>query len=229
MEPTAGFTNCNLPAKAKMPEIISLKNSRQNQSVQRAANLLAQGEIIIAPTDTLYGMFACAQNHDAVEKIFTLKKRRPDHALPLIAASQEQVGQYVLFSKAEHLIAAAFWPGPLTIVLQARKTHGLVSACVEQGFIAVRVPANTFNREIAAATDNLLTATSTNFSGEKPASCVAEIQPLIKNKVAAVFDAGASINQTASTIIKIENNRLKLLRAGPVSPEQIYQSTGISQ
>ena len=153
-----------------MHKLIVLNNSPNEKNVQLASRLIMSGKLLIAPTDTWYGIFADATNAEAVNKIIALKKRRPEHALPLIATSLEQVQRFALLTEAEEKLAKSFWPGPLTIVLKIRQNSSLCAACIERGCLAVRVPDNRFNRAIAAASGSMLTATSTNFSGEEPAA-----------------------------------------------------------
>lgn len=211
-----------------MGRLIYLSDPPDADTIHIAADLISAGNIIISPTDTLFGIIADATNPQAVDQIFMLKKRRPEQTLPLIAAGLEQVEQYALFSEAEHKLAEAFWPGPLTLLLKSRKNCSVSKKCVENETIAVRVPACPFNRQVAEASRKILTATSTNFSGEQPAAHTDEIHTAIRNRVAAIFDGGPSSERQPSTIVKITAGRIHFLREGPVSRRQIKEATGLA-
>ncbi|MCA9733631.1 threonylcarbamoyl-AMP synthase [candidate division KSB1 bacterium] len=208
-----------------MAQVIDLKNPN---AIPIAVDKLKSGKVIVGPTDTIYGMFADASNEDAVAQLITMKKRQPDHALPLIASDLEQVERYCEISEIERKIAAAFWPGPLTLVLHRRAAAKISRACVENNTIAVRVPASEFNREIARALGRLITATSTNISGEPPADSVASVSSAIQNAVSCIFDAGPSVESKPTTIIRIVDNQIRVLRQGPVSQEEILVKTGLN-
>ncbi|KAA3619704.1 MAG: threonylcarbamoyl-AMP synthase [Calditrichaeota bacterium] len=209
-----------------MPQIIDISSELSASSITLAAKILQAGEVIIGPTDTLYGIIANANDDAAIHKIFAMKKRRPDHALPLIAASLKQVRQFAVMSKLEQQIAEHFWPGPLTLILEVRKGIQFNKSCKEKGTIAVRVPANEFNKKLAAASNGLITATSTNISGEQPADHINNIDPDIAKAVVAIFDAGPSKSKQPSTIIRVKNGKIDLIRQGPVAVEDIKKCIG---
>lgn len=208
-----------------MAQIINIQNKK---AVQIAAETIKSGDVIIGPTDTLYGMLADASNEKAVEKLVGIKKRHPEHALPLIGADLNQVVQYAEVSELARDIANAFWPGPLTIILPLRRKMMLSSACIENNTIAVRVPANDFNRAVARLTGSLITATSTNFSGERPAGSVKSISPGIKQAVNFIFDDGPSVNTIPSTILRLKDSELSILRQGPITEAAIRARIGLN-
>src|SRR6185295_8601369 len=141
----------------------------QRDAIQEAATWIRNGGVVAIPTDTLYGLACDPFSADAVARVFAVKGRAAERALPLIAADAAQVAAHLgrLSATAERL-AGRFWPGPLTLILPA--PHGLArDVSGGLGTVGVRVPDAAVARAICAACDRPVTATSANISGE-PAS-----------------------------------------------------------
>ena len=136
------------------------------QVLERAASVIRSGGVVAVPTDTLYALAVDPLNADAVARLFALKGRQRERALPLMAADVTQVEGAL--GRLPHLagrLAAAFWPGPLTLLVPAAEglAEGVTGGSTRVG---VRVPADEVARELCRACRRLLTATSANRSGE---------------------------------------------------------------
>src|SRR6188508_3088299 len=115
----------------------------------RAIAILRSGGVVAYPTDTLYGLAVDPRSTRAVERLFEIKKREPGKAVPLIAASVEQASEAAVFDERARHVAESFWPGALSIVLQAR-TVVRSEILAADGSVAVRVPAHPISQALAA-------------------------------------------------------------------------------
>ena len=187
-----------------------------DEVVERAALILRQGGVVAIPTDTLYALAADATSATAVARVFAIKGRNAERALPVIAADEAQVSGLVgeLGSLGRRL-ARQFWPGPLSLVIRARGTlapavHGGV------GTVAVRVPASPLARALARAAGVPLTATSANASGEHPALTAQDVERSLGSIVDLILDGGPSAGRVPSTLVDVTGAHPLLLRDGAV-------------
>ncbi|MFQ5630423.1 MAG: L-threonylcarbamoyladenylate synthase, partial [bacterium] len=215
--------------KEKMPagKIRSIIHGARSHDIEIAVDCLKKNGILLVPTETLYGLAANALSESAVKRIFDLKFRTTASPLPLIFGSAGQTAEFCQLTGLAKEIAEEFWPGPLTLVLKASpKLPGHIIA--HDGTVAVRVPDHAFCREIALALQAPITATSANISGEKPAQKIQELPASIIDGVDLAFDAGACTSNLPSTIIRISENEIKLLRRGKISLQEINARIGVS-
>ena len=191
-----------------------------------AANLIMNGQLVAIPTETVYGLGANGLDEAAVAKIFEAKGRPQDNPLILHISGPEQIELFChhIPQKAYDL-AEAFWPGPLTIVLPARKvvprrtTGGLDT-------VAVRCPDNAVTREIIRLAGVPIAAPSANISG-KPSTTTAEhVRHDHDGKIAAIVDGGPCRVGVESTIVDLTEERPRLLRPGGITPEQLVEVLG---
>jgi L-threonylcarbamoyladenylate synthase len=187
---------------------------------------LKRGEVIVFPTETLYGLGADALNFSAVENIYQLKGRDPDNPFPVLVADRAMLDSLVatVSSLAEKLMAL-FWPGPLTLVLPARDDipRPLVN---RRGGIGVRLSSQPIATELVRLLGHPLTATSANPSGQPGAHTVLEAKNYFSAKIAIYVDGGALTSPTGSTVAAVENNKLRIIRAGEISREALEVVVG---
>ena len=191
-----------------------------------AAALIRQGQLVAIPTETVYGLGADGLNEEAVARIFAAKGRPQDNPLILHICGPEQMEQFChhIPQKAYDL-AEAFWPGPLTMVLPARKT---VPNRTTGGLdtVAIRCPDTSVTREIIRLSGVPIAAPSANLSG-KPSTTTAEhVLHDHNGKIAAVVDGGPCRVGVESTIVDLTEDRPRLLRPGGVTPEQLIAVLG---
>ena len=191
-----------------------------------AAALIRQGQLVAIPTETVYGLGADGLNEEAVARIFAAKGRPQDNPLILHICGPEQMEQFChhIPQKAYDL-AEAFWPGPLTMVLPARKT---VPKRTTGGLntVAIRCPDTSVTREIIRLSGVPIAAPSANLSG-KPSTTTAEhVLHDHNGKIAAVVDGGPCRVGVESTIVDLTEDRPRLLRPGGVTPEQLIAVLG---
>jgi L-threonylcarbamoyladenylate synthase len=183
----------------------------------RALGALAAGEAVVIPTDTVYGVAARLDRPSALAAIFRAKGRPRDKALPVLADGVEALDGIAVLGETARLLAARFWPGPLTIVVP-RAAGFTVDLGGVDDTLAVRVPACPTALALLESS-GALAVTSANRSGEPPAATVAEARRALGSSVKVFVDAGRRAGD-ASTIVSLVG-RPRILRPGPLSPEAV--------
>lgn len=184
------------------------------QSVGRAVAALREGALIILPTDTVYGVAADPRVPAAVERLFAAKGRDRDKPIPFLADDIHRVEKTgAELGRAGRRLAKRYWPGPLTLVLRTRD--------VFEGF---RVPDHAVSRAVLRAAGSALRVTSANRSGEPPARTAREAVMALGRSVALALDAGSAPLGKASTVVKIEGEKVHVLREGALSSAEIHQA-----
>lgn len=187
---------------------------------------LNRGEVIVFPTETLYGLGADALNFAVVEKVFQLKGRDPNNPFPVLVSDRAMLDSLVteIAPLAEKLMAH-FWPGPLTLVLPARADipRPLVNAT---GGIGVRISSQPSATEIVRTLGRPLTATSANPSGQPGARTVAQARNYFSGRIAIFVDGGELTSLTGSTVAEVTANELKIIRAGEIAKRELEKVTG---
>ncbi|MEQ8395243.1 L-threonylcarbamoyladenylate synthase [Thalassobaculum sp.] len=192
-----------------------------------AARLLRGGALVAFPTETVYGLGADATNEDAVARIFAAKDRPRFN--PLISHVPTSDAAFALgqaTAGAERL-AAAHWPGPLTMVLQRHPgcpIAWLTSAGLET--VALRVPGSAAARSLLAEADRPIAAPSANRSGRVSPTTAAHVAEELDGRAALILDGGPCPVGLESTVIDLSGDRPRLLRPGAVTREQIEALLG---
>jgi len=196
-------------------------------AIAHAADLLRRGELVAFGTETVYGLGADATNADAVARVFAAKGR--PHFNPLIAhyPSAEAAFADVAPSDAARKLAAAFWPGPLTMVLP-RRAECPVALITGAGLdtLAVRVPSHPDARALLAATGRAVAAPSANRSGRVSPTTAAHVLDGLDGRIAAVIDSGACPVGVESTVIDLSGPAPVLLRPGGITLEALEAVIG---
>ncbi len=194
-----------------------------------AVAALKRGEVIVYPTETLYGLGADALNVAAVEKVFRLKGRNRDNPIPVLVADREMLTALVadVPALAEKLIAS-FWPGPLTLVLPARKdvSPPLLNS---SGGIGVRISSEPVATGLVRALGHPLTSTSANPSGQPPARTVEQAKNYFAEAIDLFIDAGKLISRTGSTVVEIRANAINIIREGEIGKSELQRAVGESE
>ncbi len=177
------------------------------QGIATAIRLLKKGGVIVYPTDTAYALGGVYSNPLVAKKILAIKKRR-DPKFTLVASDQKQVERFFKLSAAQKKFVAAFWPGPLTLVVSKR--------------FSVRVPASEIARSLAAGANAPLIATSANISGKKTPYSIATIVKQFDDSVdVLVLDAGRLTYKKTSTIVSVDSKGVTVIRPGAVTDSRL--------
>lgn len=197
-------------------------------AIARAAALVADGQPVAVPTETVYGLAADARNADAVARIYAAKGR-PDFN-PLIVhvpdlAAAERLG---VFGAAERALAAQFWPGPLTLVVPRSADCPVASiATAGLGTIALRVPGHRAMQALLAATCAPLAAPSANASGGVSPTKADHVLATLDGRIALVIDDGPCLAGVESTIARVKEGVVEVLRPGPVTAQMLGMASGL--
>jgi L-threonylcarbamoyladenylate synthase len=187
-----------------------------------AAATIRGGGIVAYPTDTLYGLAADPRNPRAIVRLFRVKDRPADRAIPLIAADHAAAAQAGRLTPRMRTLARHFWPGPLTLLVRAdaRLAPAVHS---ERRLVGVRVPDSVVARALARAAGGLITATSANRSGAAPTALPNELQELEGSGLDLLLDAGPAPGGSPSTIVDITAEPPLLVRPGAVPWERVLE------
>ena len=198
-------------------ELLNLSPS----AVAHAVELLAQGEPVALPSETVYGLAADATLPMALLKIFEAKER--PFFDPLIVHLPDLSWLDRITQNRDPLVECLtekFWPGPLTIVLQKRKIiPDLATAGLQT--VAVRLSAHPIFNEVCSKFGKPLAAPSANRFGRISPTAAGHVWIELEGRIPLILDGGLTSHGIESTIIAVENGRIQLLRAGPITPEQL--------
>ena len=183
-----------------------------------AVAALHDGDLIVMPTDTVYGLAGRADMADAVTSIFEIKSRPSDRALPILGANVEDLRSVARFSKGALRLAAAFWPGPVTLVVERAPRFTFDLGGRDTTTVAVRVPAHPLALQLLGETGPLA-VTSANLSGGDPASTTSEARAALGDSVAVYLDGGA-LDGAPSTVVRVIDH-LEILREGAVGRAEL--------
>ncbi|WP_104019497.1 L-threonylcarbamoyladenylate synthase [Roseovarius nitratireducens] len=196
------------------------------QGFARAAAIWRAGGLVAFPTETVYGLGADAANDRAVAAIFEAKERPRFNPLIVHVDSAERARDFVDWSDAAEIVASAFWPGPLTLVLplrQGARVSPLVTADLPT--LAVRVPAHPVARALLAEFGGPVAAPSANPSGRISPTEATHVLAGLDGRIAAVVDGGACPVGVESTILGLAGDP-ELLRPGGVPVEVLEAALG---
>jgi len=196
--------------------------------IERASRALQAGELVGLPTETVYGLAANALSDEAVASIYAAKGRPSFNPLIVHVGGADDATQYAEVSELAAKLMAAFWPGPLTIVLPRRnacKLSPIVSAGL--GTVALRVPGHRVAQALLKACGLPLAAPSANVSGSISPTRADHVAEGLGDKVACVLEGGACDVGLESTIVGVEGDQIILLRPGSISATQLEHATGV--
>lgn len=188
----------------------------QDRVLQRAAERLRNGGLVVFPTETVYGLGGDATNAEAAKKIYAAKGRPSDNPLIIHIADPSDAERYAVTDPLYETLAKAFMPGPLTVILPKRDciplstTGGLDS-------VAVRCPAHPIAHRLIELCGFPIAAPSANLSGKPSPTCAAHVAQDMDGRVDMILDGGDCEIGLESTIVKIDGDTLTLLRPGGVT------------
>jgi L-threonylcarbamoyladenylate synthase len=194
----------------------------------RAAALLREGGLVAFPTETVYGLGGDARSDLAVAGIFAAKGRPRFNPLIVHVPSVDAARGFAVFNAQAEVLAQAFWPGPLTLVLPLRDGHGLSQlVTAELPTVAIRVPAHAVAQALLQAFGGPLAAPSANPSGRVSPTRAEHVLAALEGRIAAVLDGGACAVGVESTIVGLDGMPA-LLRPGGVAVEAVEAVLGVT-
>ncbi|EHS53825.1 Sua5/YciO/YrdC/YwlC family protein [Rhizobium sp. PDO1-076] len=210
-----------------MARIIAI-GSGMDEAINAASVILALGRPVAIPTETVYGLAADATNPAAITSIYQTKGRPRFNPLICHMANLEMAEQHADFDPLSRSLAEHFWPGPLTLVLPLKPEsdiHPLATAGLDS--VGIRVPVG-FSGDLIRHFGRPLAAPSANSSGRISPTTAAHVDDDLGGKIDLVIDGGACEVGVESTILKVEDGKIRLLRPGGVSVEAIEAFAGVT-
>jgi L-threonylcarbamoyladenylate synthase len=195
--------------------------------VDKAISLWRSGELVAIPTETVYGLAADASNGEAVAKIYAMKARPQFNPLIIHVVDVATAKRYVEWNADAQLLANAFWPGPLTLVLR-RRADSPISALASAGggTLAIRIPAHPVARQLLAAFGGGIAAPSANRSGRVSPTTAAHVRAEFGDALPLIIDGGACDVGLESTVIDLSGDALAVLRLGAITREMLEKTLG---
>ena len=207
-------------------KVLTLASSPRalEDAVSKSIEILKRGGIIVAPTETAYGLVTNAKDKSALHKLFKLKQRSMDKPSAIFIESADNLKDYMIEIEAQRMKKIKLlWPGPITFVLKSGLPawEGVLS---KEGKIGFRCSSHKFISTLFKKYRRPLTATSANISGKIPTS-IDEIKTIFSEYIELfIVDPVLNFNSLPSTVVELTDNNLKILREGVVQSELIIET-----
>lgn len=206
-----------------MYKYFNWKEKIDEKELEEVVQILKADGIVIFPTETVYGIGGNALSNDVVDRVYAAKKRPRDKAVNIMVSSIEQVEKYAeITCDLERKIIEKFMPGPITIILKKKANFGDYFTA-DNDTIGVRIPNQKVINAILDKVDFPLIAPSANISGKESGIEASVIAEDFKDTVDVIIDGGRAELSKSSTIVKIVNGEIVILREGTISKEQILE------
>jgi L-threonylcarbamoyladenylate synthase len=194
-----------------------------SEARRRAGEIISRGGIIAFRTDTFYGLGVDPRDKKAVQELADLKGREASKPILIIVSDPEQVGRFITRrSPIFDEVAARFWPGPLTIVGQAREDLP-EELTAGTGTVGVRLPNDQKVRDLVRICGGALTGTSANVSGAPPARNASEVWQQFPSGVDLIIDRGEVQLSEPSTVVDLSGDKPRLIREGAISRQSLRE------
>lgn len=195
-------------------------------ALDHAADVLRSGQLVVVPTDTVYGLSAALTRPDAVAKIYEVKQRPPERPIALLVDQVDEVDQVAAsIPDVARLLMEKFWPGGLTIILP--KKPDIPDVITAAGpTIAVRMPDHPVPRALIRRMGMPLPTTSANRHGMPSPKSAQDAAGEIGPEVAIILDAGPAPGGIDSTVVDVTGDQIRVLRAGAISASEIEAALG---
>lgn len=197
-------------------------NSFPPQLLNQAVELLRDGGVVAFPTDTVYGVGVDPLQPEAVRKLYRIKGRPDDKPIAILLGSIEDVARVAQTpSKTFSRLADRFWPGGLTLILEARDLPPEITA--GGSTVGVRMPDHPLTLELLREFGGPIATTSANISGEEPATSAGEVGAQLGNRVDLIVDGGTTFTKVASTVLNLSVSPPKILRHGGIPDKLLME------
>ena len=189
-----------------------------NEEINKIIDVLSKGEIAILPTDTVYGLTGDATSLKAIKLANDIKKREKPQPLLILVSSIDMLKKYTKnISDLELEVINKYWPNKLTILFEK---NDLLSdeLTASSPYVGVRMPNNKLLLDIMNKYNKPLLSTSANITSKDVITKISLLENEMRDSVSYIYDAG-ELSTTASTLIKIENGKIKILREGELASQ----------
>ena len=198
-------------------EVPRIYSAAERGALAAAVRALSAGLVVAFPTETVYGLGVRYGDRSARARLARVKNRPGGRPFQILLSSRRRARELcVEWPAAAAKLAAAFWPGPLTLVLRSGR----------RGWVGLRVPDHPVARELARRAGGKLVATSANVSGRQAARSADEVVRALGGVVAVVLDGGRAALGKASSVVRVSGGSWELLREGTVRREDVESLIG---
>ncbi|MGH2764541.1 MAG: L-threonylcarbamoyladenylate synthase [Actinomycetota bacterium] len=201
-----------------MPSVFELTGPDE-VPLAAATEALARGELVVLPTDTVYGVAARPDLAGATARLFEAKRRPRGLTLPVLASDLGQADDVGRFDQRARTLAGRFWPGALTLILPRGAASAAWDLGAERATVALRVPDQAVARSLLRRTGPLA-ATSANLSGRPTPEECGGVREALGDAV-AVYLCSGRLSPIPSTIVDLTGSEARMVRDGAVSPEEV--------
>ncbi|MFZ3123319.1 MAG: L-threonylcarbamoyladenylate synthase [Thermodesulfovibrionales bacterium] len=202
--------------------LIKITEDNRKEILRKAIEILKDGGIVAYPAETFYGLGVKFDKEASLRKLYELKKRPKEKPMPLIIGNRASLSMIAVFvNEIAESLMDKFWPGPLTLLLKAKK--GLSPyLTADTGRIAVRIPGESAALYLVREAGFPITATSANPSGMPPAEDADSVIRYFGEKIDMVIDGGRTAGGLPSTIVDVTEKKIKIVREG-VIPRSVFE------
>lgn len=207
-------------------KVVNWKNVIDKNELDEVCKSLSCGNLVIFPTETVYGIGTIATDEEAVKKIFIAKKRAMDNPLIVHLANMEDISKYAIISNdVEQKLIDAFMPGPFTLILKKKENIPNVVSC-NLDTVGIRIPSNKIIHTILEKLDQPIAAPSANVSGRPSGTNIDDIKDEFSESVSYIIDGDNSLIGLESTVVKVVDGVPVILRPGFICEKDIREVIG---
>ena len=206
-------------------KILDLTKEKDYTKLEEPANVIKNGGLVIFPTETVYGIGANGLDERAVNKIYIAKGRKTDNPLILHVSNKEMIYSITNnISKLEEVLIEKFMPGPFTIILNRKE---IVPNIVTGGLdtVGIRMPNNEIALKLIDYAKTPIAAPSANISGKPSGTRIEDIMQELGDKVDFIINGGQTLIGVESTVVRVINNKIHILRPGKITKEDLMTVT----
>lgn len=203
-----------------------LKESDKS-AIKIAIDILNNDGIICFATETVYAIACNAASDQAVLNLYKIKERDKNKPIAIFAPSLENAKNFLVFNELEEKIAKKFMPGMITLILKKKPTKDCsikISKFLNQEAedLGLRIPNHKFCLELLSRFDGIIAATSANISNQDAATDCDMVKKYFAEKVDLLIDGGVCVHKIASTVLKVVDKNIKIIRKGLIDENSIY-------
>jgi L-threonylcarbamoyladenylate synthase len=203
-----------------------MKDNNDYDELRKPAKAIKEGKLVLMPTETVYGLGANALDSNAVKNIFVAKGRESDNPLIVHISDITMLNSLIQgIGEVEQKLIDEFWPGPLTIIFKKKE---VVPSIVTAGLdtVGIRMPSNIIARKLIEYSGVPIAAPSANISGKPSGTNIDDIAQEFDGKVEYIIDGGNVDIGIESTVVKVVDGIVNILRPGKITPEEIIKLIG---
>ena len=206
-----------------MKKYLDCKEKIDENEIKKIAQSIKNGKIVVFPTETVYGIGTNGLDENAIEKLYKIKQRPKEKPITLLVSDIEMIDKVAReINEIEYKLIKKFMPGPLTI---KKKKKEFVSDILTAGskFVGIRIPDNEIARKLIEYSGVPIATTSANLSVKMAKIDLEDIRIEFKDKIDYYIDGGTSKIGKGSTVVKVVENNIKILREGSITREELNE------